>query len=129
MKKFIDDKHQETYNKYLAKDSTAEDDLYRQSFFYILSSLDKFRKNINEIYDFKEKFIVPEGLEKIYLSGSERGLLKLAYHLYNSSYEFNLDSAFSNFESKRQIIALNAIQIRYNGDLLYKMGDKTINEK
>lgn len=118
MKKFIDDEHLENYNFYLEKSNTS-DDLYRKSLFYILSSLYKFRNNINKIYDFKENLIIPEVIEEIYLSDSERGLLKLAFHLYNSNSEFDLDTAFSSFGTERQLIALNAIQIRYNGDLLH----------
>lgn len=118
MRKFIDDEHLENYNLYLEK-SNVTDDLYRKSLFYILSSLNRFRRNITLIYDFKKNDIKKEVLEEIPLSDSEVGLLELAFHLYNDKNKFNLDTAFSNFEPQRQLIALNGIQIRYNGNLLY----------
>lgn len=118
-KKFIGEKHKNTFIKYLNKDNTETSDFYRISLFYIISSLDKFKKNINKIYDFKQKGIYSNVLDEILLSDSERELLKLAFHLYNSKNEFDLDLAFKNFESKSQLIALNAIQIRY--DLNYQI--------
>lgn len=128
MRKFVDDEHFKAYENYLKKSNTDKD-LYRKSLFYILSSLEKFRENINKIYDFQKQGAYTNVFDEILLSDSERELLKLSFHLYNSKNKFDLNSAFSNFEPQRQLIALNAIQIRYNGDLLYKMGDKTINEK
>lgn len=118
IKIFIDEEHKKTYKKYIEKDNTAASDLYRKSLFYILSSIDKFRIKINKIYNFKQKGIYSNASNEILLSDSEKGLLRLAFHLYNSKNKFDLDLAFSNFESKSQIIALNAIQIRYNGNLL-----------
>lgn len=118
-KKYIDEKHKTNYKKYIEKDNTADGDFYTKALFYILSSLDQFRRNITLIYDFDKKGVKKSVFEKITLSDSELGLLELAFHLYNSKNEFNLNTAFSNFESERLFIALNGIQIRYNQHLLY----------
>lgn len=116
---FLSEEHYNYFKKFMDKNNTPADDLYRASLFYILSSLDKFRRNINKIYNFKVNGINPKVADEIYLSHSERGLLELAFHLYNSSNEFNLDDTFKYFGDERLLIALNGIQIRYNGDIVY----------
>ncbi|MFW5794903.1 MAG: DUF6075 family protein [Bacillota bacterium] len=118
-KLFIDDEHFKSYEKYLEKSNTDKD-LYRKSLLYILSSLDKFRRNIERIYNFDVGNINLKTFEEIPLSDSEEGLLRLAFHLFNYRNEFNLDSTFNSFESKRLKIALNAIQIRYYGNSVYE---------
>jgi hypothetical protein len=50
-------------------------------------------------------------------SSSEKALLKLAAHLFNSIWPANIDEVFYNLDYSNKRIALKAIQMRYNVDL------------
>jgi hypothetical protein len=50
-------------------------------------------------------------------SSSEKALLKLAAHLFNSIWPANIDEVFYNLDYNNKRIALKAIQMRYNVDM------------
>jgi hypothetical protein len=50
-------------------------------------------------------------------SSSEKSLLKLAAHLFNSIWPANIDEVFYNLDYNNKRIALKAIQMRYDVDM------------
>lgn len=94
----------------------AESNEY-QALFYILASNEQLRKNINELYNFDERYIKVDGLQLSFQTSSSTSLILLAFNLYNGYVDeenaacsapsrlfFNLD-----FQNKK--IALEAIKI------------------
>lgn len=108
-------KHEERYFKLLEKDNTANTDTERQALFYILASEHIFPKN-EILYDFKERWITSEGLEKIDLSNGLENMVLLAFNLYNGNPAPNPLIIFNNLDDINYDICIRAIQIRFGKD-------------
>lgn len=82
--------HKKRLLELLLKDNTNIDDLERMSLFYIASSnIDLFNKFTNYLYNFKDHWIVPGGLNEVDLSSSQIKLIYLGFNLYNNYYDEN----------------------------------------
>lgn len=116
---FVDMEHKKRLLELLLKDNTYPTDLERLSLFYIVSSdLDLYIKFKNNLYNFEEHWIEPEGLSKIDLCGGHSRLMQLAFNLYNNYYDDDrrlttLD-IFSSLDSDNFRVALEGIKIRFN---------------
>ena len=79
---FKDEKHKQTFFDYWGRVNNIQSNEYIP-LLYILSSNDTFRDNIDSLYDFKNRWIKSEGLNKAFHTGSSRRLTRLAFNLYN----------------------------------------------
>jgi hypothetical protein len=79
---FKDTKHQEFYEENITK-TKAEKDPYRKSFFYALGLTNDTRRNIEDLYDFHEGGLIPEGLRQPWQTGTSMRVTRLAFNLFN----------------------------------------------
>jgi hypothetical protein len=118
--KFRNVEHEEYFNNFMKKAKVEEWDKERTSLFYTLAIFDETRKNINDLYDFKENCIKFNGLNKGWQTGGTTKATKLAFNLFNnyrgeerekenfSPLEiFSLDTDYRNY-------MLMAVQIRFS---------------
>lgn len=81
--KFKDVNHEEGFNKFIKKANVNEGDKERISLFYLLAIFEETRRNINDLYDFKENCMKSEGLEHGWQTGGTTKVTKLAFNLFN----------------------------------------------
>jgi hypothetical protein len=84
---------------------------------------EKTRKYINSLYDFKDNWIILEGLNEGWQTSETRACTKLAFNLYNnftgftdeeaSNYSVNNTLAYAGSKLNLEIF-LEAIRIRFN---------------
>lgn len=79
---FLDKEHEEFYNSNIEKTKSAEDP-YRKALFYTLGLTEETRRNINTLYDYKERIIRFEGLNKGWQTGTSTKVTRLAFNLFN----------------------------------------------
>ena len=112
---FKDNEHQKTFNEYLDRAGCSFKDLERTALLYILSSDDKYRRQIERFYNFKTGLINSDSLDDVILSGGERAILKLAYHLFTGSdkYSATFCNTLDRLDNKNTEVVLNALNIRF----------------
>lgn len=110
--------HEERFFKLLEKDNTTKNDRERQSLFYILASEDIFPKN-EILYDFKERWITPEGLKTVDLSSGLESMVLLAFNLYNCNSAPDPMSILNSLDDTNFEICMRAIQIRFGKGRFY----------
>lgn len=115
--KFKDTQHEEAFNSFIERAKVRPGDVERISLFYLLSIFAETRNNINTLYDFKENWIKPEGLNQGWQTGGTTKVTKLAYNLYNGfngeEYgRFDPLSIFSVSEEYREYM-LYAVRLRF----------------
>jgi hypothetical protein len=79
---FMNNDHKSFYNQMVAR-THSEQDPYRKSLFYTLGLTDETRRNINNLYDFKENGINPDGMHGGWQTSTSWKVTKLAFNLYN----------------------------------------------
>lgn len=106
---------EDKFNELIIKDNTNESDIERQSLFYILAGNDELYRNADSIYNFDERMIDLEVIERNHLKvgNGAKSLIKLGFNLYNGT-ETDLLSVFINLDNENFELALNAIQFRFN---------------
>ena len=78
--KFKNKEHEKFYEQCLGR--TGSLDPYHKAFFYTMGISGETRKHIEDVFNFREDAIRPEGLNKGWqTSGSER-IVRLAFNLY-----------------------------------------------
>ncbi len=116
-KHFIDEEHFNNTKKMLKKADLKKDEYPKNacelSLFYILGSLDKFRRNPEIYFNFEAGTINQEVFNETPLSDTEEDLLRLAFHLFNSFNEYELVPGLKNLNRERLYIALTAMKIRF----------------
>jgi len=124
---FLDNKHLEHFNKMMEINNTPYNDRERVALFYILSSIDKFRRCPDEYYNFKTGMINSKALDGV-LSDGELALLRLAYHLFTGrdDYKATVISTFYSLGREWSYIALNAIKLRFNIEDIEEIGQTDI---
>lgn len=110
---FINEVHKKNFLELEKRDNTSFGDIERLSLFYILSSEILYNRADN-LYNFKEH-IIKSDYNMSYLSSAEKSLVKLAFHLFTGRNEYSesICDIFSKLDSENQLIALNAIKIRF----------------
>ena len=83
--KFFDEKHKQAYETFIDLDKTRETDFERKSLLYLLALDENTRRNINDIYNFEEHWIKPEGMNKGWQCSGSVAITRLAFNLYNGS--------------------------------------------
>lgn len=110
---FINEIHKKNFLELEKRDNTHFGDIERLSLFYILSSEILYNR-ADSIYNFKEHTINSD-YNMNCLSSAEKSLIKLGFHLFTESNEYSesICDIFSKLDSDNQLIALNAIKIRF----------------
>lgn len=119
--RFVDEKHKSSYREFIAKDKTENWDNERKSLFYLFSMFEETREHINQLYDFKNHWIIPEGLNEDWQTGGSRAVTRLAFNLYNRfctdddgkvDERFNVMSIISLIDRQYIEYVFEAIRIR-----------------
>lgn len=113
--KLKDSDHFLFYNG-LVTDTNAGDDPCRKALLYALGLTEETRRHVRELYDFKERCIIPEGLDKPWQTGSSTRVTRLAFNLYNGFADANEPSAFTPYDlfcDPLQPYMLEAVRLRY----------------
>ncbi|SHG89758.1 DUF6075 family protein [Tepidibacter thalassicus] len=82
---FKDEKHK-TFFKEQVEKTRSRNDPYRKALFYVWGLTEETRENIESLYNFKEKAIDFEGLNKSWQTGTTIKVCRLAFNLYNGLY-------------------------------------------
>ena len=107
---FKDNAHKEKYFEILAKMNSNS--CYHSAVAYLLAldeNICDSPKRIAECFDFNEGTICPEAIEKPWITGFDRRVLKLAFNLWNGS-PADISEVFVGGEGE---YLFEAIKIRY----------------
>lgn len=116
---FLNMNQEERFNELVLRDGTSLKDVERRALFFIFAGNEDLFNKVNNFYDFEENSIRLEGFEEVDLTGSARGLVELAFNLYND-YEHlekpmqSIVYLFGGLDDKNFELALQAIKIRFN---------------
>lgn len=111
--KFFDTEHEKAYNEICKKMSYL--DQYHAAVAYLFSLDTVCRKHVNDIFDFEDDSITPEGLKKPWQTNSSISTTRLAFNLWNGyfynedgdpSRYFTVDSIFCNSYAPYYVEAL-----------------------
>lgn len=104
--RFKNNNHETRYNEIISKMKST--DCYHRAFAYLIALDENITgKKINDCFDFKEDCIKP--VDEPWLTGFDRSVLMLAFHLWNDCHQINLDRVFGSDDE----YLLEAIKIRY----------------
>ena len=104
---FKSEQHQQRYNKILGRMKSS--DCYHRALAYLLALDENINdSHINDCFDFKEDCIKP--VDEPWLTGFDRRVLQLAFHLWNSAQPVKLDDVFGS----NDVYLLEAIKIRFD---------------
>ena len=105
--KFKNKKHEKRYNDILSK--MGNEDRYHRALAYLFALDNNITgTKLNDCFNFEEDCI--KDVDEPWLTGFDRSVLMLGFHLWNSINPVDLDSVFgSNNE-----YLIEAIRIRYN---------------
>ena len=94
--RFADKNHKAFYSQMIAK--ARNDDTYHKAFFYAIGICEETRRNICNLFDFKNDGINPDGLSAPWQTGSTRRLCLLAFNLWNGFTEEGKESSSTPYE-------------------------------
>lgn len=114
---YLDEGHEKRFQDLIAEDHTGDSDKERKSLFYIITgSIDLYQKK-HLLYDSKNHCIIPvlTGMKgEVDLSSGARALVRLGFNLYNGiNRDAIVSDIFWHLDEQNQILALNAIKLRY----------------
>ncbi|MCK8828129.1 DUF6075 family protein [Natroniella acetigena] len=123
---FLDSDHEMYFYKMFERNISSCSQVDLASLLYILSSLDKFRRQVDKFFDPDKQFMAD--LDKITenpsitLSDSEFALLRLAYHLYTSSDHYNATfiNTLSGLSDELTKVVLTALEINIGLNLNFE---------
>lgn len=113
--KFNGTEHANLYKDLLRRDHTHEEDAERAALFYLLALIGE---DASRFYDFQERIIKPDSINRPELTGTTRRALTLAYVLYNGFPSAEEEQASNNITSifgysEWDTFFLEAIKLRY----------------
>jgi hypothetical protein len=82
---FADKKHEELFFSLFKK--MKSHDCYHGSAAYLLGLDTVLREHINDVFDFSEDIIKPDGLNKAWQTGTSRKTTRLMFNLWNGKYK------------------------------------------
>lgn len=109
---FMSKDHEGNFYDLLVGAGTTLDDSDRTALFYIISGSPGLYSKVYALYDYKKQMIHDDWQERADFSGGLRGLVSLAFNLYNG-YEANPYNLFSNLDSYHRELAHRAIRVRF----------------
>lgn len=80
---FKDDRHKNAFYQILGKMQLNHSDPERTALAYLLSLNEDCHSHINNLYDFEERVILPEGLDQEWQTHTSLKTTRLAFNLYN----------------------------------------------
>ena len=80
---FKDNKHESYFYHFIDKMKLRHSDPERVALAYLLALNEDCRSHINDLYDFEERVILPEGLEQEWQTHTSLKTTRLAFNLYN----------------------------------------------
>ncbi len=80
---FKDDRHKKAFYQILDKMQFNHSDPERTALAYLLSLNEDCRSHISDLYDFEERIILVEGLDKAWQTHTSLKTTRLAFNLYN----------------------------------------------
>ena len=126
---FKNKEHEIQYRLVIRRMNLLHDDPEREALAYLLTLNEDCRKHINDLYDFEEKKILVEGLDKAWQTHTSLKTARMAFNLYNGycydgqtykgsdGYERDLPSEYYSpvhlFACNDARYFLEAIKIRY----------------
>lgn len=115
---FKNEEHKKSYEEFKLRACISEFDKERQSLFYLLALLEDTRNHINDLYDFEENWIKPEGISEAWQTGDTTKITTLAFNLYNGwrdedGEDYSPLHLFSVSNDNRGYL-LEAIKIRFS---------------
>jgi hypothetical protein len=82
---FYDEQQKTAFNEICGK--MKKDDCYHRSIAYLLALDVVLREHINDVFDFQEDVIKPEGLHKGFQTGTSKKTTRLAFNLWSGCYD------------------------------------------
>ena len=92
--KFKNKDHEKFYEQCLGR--TGSLDPYHKAFFYTMGISGETRKHIEDIFNFREDAIRPEGLNKGWQTSGSSCLTRLAFNLSSLRSIYNLKTLFTS---------------------------------
>lgn len=110
-------RHRQRFEDMVFEDNTAEWDMERRSFFFILSGNDELYSVKDKIYDCSRHRLKGTAFRnRGYLSSGTSNLLKLAVNLYNGHGFRNLDpyTVMVSLDRRNRRLVMDALKIRFS---------------
>lgn len=106
--------HKQRYDELLAKDGTEPTDTYRKALFYLFSGNLEIYSQIDSLYNFKNRSIEIDFLEKGLFSHNIKQMVELGFNLYNGYPSADPATLFSGLDNENRKICIRAIEIRFD---------------
>lgn len=111
---FMDDGHEAEFSRLMIRARSSVKDPDRTALFYIISGSTELTRKVDALYDFKQSLIHSDTFaERADFSGGMRGLIYLAFNLYNGYEPCNPYHLFGNLDEYHRELAHRAIKIRF----------------
>ena len=117
--KFKDAEHKGFFLEWVQKTDSANDP-YRKALFYALGLTEETRRNIDSLYNLKERCIEFDGLHSGFQTGTSIRVCRLAFNLYNGLHGEQEESEsavdytpYGLFDCSLINYMLEAVKIRY----------------
>ncbi len=111
---FASKEHKDFYTQMLTK--AKNDDSYHRALFYTMGICTETRRNIDTLFNFKEKCIEPEGLHAGWQTSGTDRLCRLAFNLWNGWTEEKNEQTSTPYELFNCEFApyfFEAVKLRY----------------
>ena len=106
--------HRERFQAYTKKDKTYKGDTERNALFYLLAYIGD---RPERFYNFRERCIIPESINRPELTGTTRRALRLAFILFNSFPDGEPDNGINNifgYNPDAEQYFIEALHLRHN---------------
>ena len=117
--KFKNKTHEQAYNRFI-NSARVNDDVERQSLFYLLSLFPETIINIGSLYDFEDNHIKFDGFNESWQTSGTLSCCRLAFNLYNGfngledeEYKYTVLNIFAYVDDENKEYFLEAIKIRF----------------
>lgn len=116
---FLTSLHEERFNEFVERDNTGIKDRERKALFLVFASNEDLYSKVNDFYDFDDHSIKLEGFDQVDLTSAVRGLVELAFNLYNNYSHPNesmksVNDLFADLDDRNFELALTAIRVRFD---------------
>lgn len=109
--KFKNREHEKFYEQCLGR--TGSLDPYHKAFFYTMGISSETRKHIEDVFDFRDDMIRPEGLNKGWQTSGSMCLTRLAFNLWNGWNGDGGATLYDLFATSDATYMLEAVRLRY----------------
>lgn len=112
--RFASKEHKEFYIMMLQKSGNS--DSFHRAFFYCVGISDTARRNVNQVFDFRNDRIKPDGLHEGWQTSGTMRLIRLAFNLWNGYTEQGaerMSTPYEMFDCSYAPYFYEAIKLRY----------------